>query len=204
MFGAWGTVDVGQWSVSRSYRFTLEKRVVGSLWTGKWVGPRVCLGVTEKRKTIAPDGNLTPSLYRLSYPGSCRCMHEYNGRSNMNCVTSERIVKVLGVVWILIFHQHRMKVIKKHSRYCCNDWSNRFSTCKEKHTQPSGILSSECKSRSGSPHPCVVCAVCCTMFWHYRLSCHVEIISPVRGGKFLCAHYLLQSRLLTKYRPQVT
>jgi hypothetical protein len=42
------TLDEGEWSGSRSGRFTLRKSDLGSLCIGGWVGPRAGLDGVEK------------------------------------------------------------------------------------------------------------------------------------------------------------
>jgi hypothetical protein len=64
----------GEWSASRSGRFT-----PGIHWIGSWVGPKAGVDDVEKRKFLTLQGlELRPlgrparsqSLYRLRYPGS--------------------------------------------------------------------------------------------------------------------------------------
>jgi hypothetical protein len=44
------TLDGGEWSASRLYRFTPEERAPGTHWIESWLGPRAGLDVVEKRK----------------------------------------------------------------------------------------------------------------------------------------------------------
>jgi hypothetical protein len=67
----------GRWSYSRPYRFTLEVGVSGTRWMGGWVGLRDSLDAMEKRMVSgfcreSSPGRLalSPSPYRLNYPGS--------------------------------------------------------------------------------------------------------------------------------------
>jgi hypothetical protein len=63
-------LDWREWSVSRSSRFNLGKRVPGIHWIGGWVEPRAGLDDMEKRKIFHwRESNLgrpahSPSLYR--------------------------------------------------------------------------------------------------------------------------------------------
>jgi hypothetical protein len=66
----------GEWSASRSCRFTPGERASGTHWLGGWVGPRAGLDNVEKRKFLPlPRLELRPlcrpariqSLYRLLY-----------------------------------------------------------------------------------------------------------------------------------------
>jgi hypothetical protein len=70
----------GEWSASRSGRFTPRERASDTHWIGGWVNPRADLNVLEKRKFLTlpglelrplcrPAGS--PSLYRLRFHGSC-------------------------------------------------------------------------------------------------------------------------------------
>jgi hypothetical protein len=69
----------GEWSASRSCRFTPGERAPGTQWIGGWVDPRAGLDDLQKRKSLTLRGlELRPlgrparsqSLYRLRYPGS--------------------------------------------------------------------------------------------------------------------------------------
>jgi hypothetical protein len=69
----------GEWSASRSGRFTPGERSSGTNCIGGWVDPRAGLDDMEKRKYLSlPELELRPirspsrsqSLYRLSYPDS--------------------------------------------------------------------------------------------------------------------------------------
>jgi hypothetical protein len=69
-------LDGGEWSVSRTGRFTPGERARGTHWIGGWMGPRGGLDAVEKRKILScrvynPDcPTRSPSLYRLSYRDS--------------------------------------------------------------------------------------------------------------------------------------
>jgi hypothetical protein len=86
---AYGGVDVythvfltsavvgGEWSASRSDRFTPAEGALGTHWIRGWVGPRTGLDNMENLKFLHPPGlELRPlgrpahsqSLYRLRYP----------------------------------------------------------------------------------------------------------------------------------------
>jgi hypothetical protein len=69
----------GEWSTSRTGRFTPEERAPGTHCIGGWFGPRAGLDDVEKRKLLTVQGlELRPlgrptrsqSLYKLSYPSS--------------------------------------------------------------------------------------------------------------------------------------
>jgi hypothetical protein len=69
---------VGEWSASRSGRFTPGERATATHWLLGWVDPKAGLDDVEK-KTLDATGTRTPtprssspyqSLYRLSHPGS--------------------------------------------------------------------------------------------------------------------------------------
>jgi hypothetical protein len=69
----------GEWSSSRSGRFTPGERAPGTHWIGGWVGPKAGLDDMEKRKFLPLLGLELPplgrparsqSLYRLRYSGS--------------------------------------------------------------------------------------------------------------------------------------
>jgi hypothetical protein len=47
-------LDVGEWSASRSGRFTPRERAPGIHWIGGWVGPRAVLNVVVKIKIPSP------------------------------------------------------------------------------------------------------------------------------------------------------
>jgi hypothetical protein len=55
-------LDGGEWSASRSGRFTPRERARGTHWIGDWVGLRAVLGVVVDRKI--------PSSFRESNPRS--------------------------------------------------------------------------------------------------------------------------------------
>jgi hypothetical protein len=72
----------GEWSASRSIRFTPGKRAPGTYCTGGWVSPRTGVGDREKCKFLTLQGiELQPlggparsqSLYRLRYRGLNLC-----------------------------------------------------------------------------------------------------------------------------------
>jgi hypothetical protein len=71
-----------EWSDSCPGRFTPGVRAPGIHWIGGWLDPRAGLDDVEKRKFLTLPGlelqplgrpARSPSLYRLSYPGSCSC-----------------------------------------------------------------------------------------------------------------------------------
>jgi hypothetical protein len=45
-------LDGGEWSDSRSCRFTPEERAPDTHWIGGWVSPRAGLNAVEKRKVF--------------------------------------------------------------------------------------------------------------------------------------------------------
>jgi len=45
-------MDEGEWSASRPARFTIEERVLGTQWMGRWVGPKTGLDAVAKRKNL--------------------------------------------------------------------------------------------------------------------------------------------------------
>jgi hypothetical protein len=47
-------LDGGEWSVSRSGRFTPRERTPDTHWIGGWVGPRAVLDTVVKRKIPTP------------------------------------------------------------------------------------------------------------------------------------------------------
>jgi len=66
-------IDGGEWTASRSSRFTTRERAPGTHWIRGWVGPRACLDAVVKRKIPSPcrDSNSrASSAIPLSYPGS--------------------------------------------------------------------------------------------------------------------------------------
>jgi hypothetical protein len=73
-------LEGGEWSVSRSGRFTPEEIAPSTLWIGGWVDSRAGLDSVETRKIPTPPPGIEPpnpdrpahsqSLYRLSYPNS--------------------------------------------------------------------------------------------------------------------------------------
>jgi hypothetical protein len=73
------TLAGGEWSPSRSVRFTPGEIAPGTPWIGGWVGPSAGVDYLEKRKFLTlSELELQPlgrparsqSLYRLRYPGS--------------------------------------------------------------------------------------------------------------------------------------
>jgi hypothetical protein len=50
-------LDGGEWSASRSGRFTLRERALGTHWIGGWVGPRAVLDAMVKRNVIKLYGH---------------------------------------------------------------------------------------------------------------------------------------------------
>jgi hypothetical protein len=76
----------GEWSTSRTGRFTPEEGALGTHWLGGWMGPSAGLDGMEKRKFLTLSGlELRPlgcpgrsqSLYRLSYPGSYVMLNKF-------------------------------------------------------------------------------------------------------------------------------
>jgi hypothetical protein len=61
--------DGGEWSATRSDRFTPGERAPGTHWIGGWLGPRAGLDAVEKIKILPLSGieprPSSPSLYRL-------------------------------------------------------------------------------------------------------------------------------------------
>jgi hypothetical protein len=80
-------LDGGEWSASRPCRFTSGERAPGTYWVGGWVGPRAAFDSVEKRKIVhCLESNpgrpaRSPSLYRLSYPGSKKGYRLWAGRT---------------------------------------------------------------------------------------------------------------------------
>jgi hypothetical protein len=77
----------GEWSASRSGRFTPEEKAAGTHWIGGWLDPRTGMEDMEKRKFLPlPRPELqtrgrpvcSQSLYWLSYPGfqDCSCSRQ--------------------------------------------------------------------------------------------------------------------------------
>jgi len=50
-------LDGGEWSASRSGRFTQRVRAPGIHWIGGWVGPRAVLDAMVKKKFAVPARN---------------------------------------------------------------------------------------------------------------------------------------------------
>jgi hypothetical protein len=89
--GVWGSgdkpqrildldTDGGEWSVSRTGRFTPREKARRTHWIGGWVSPRAGLDAVVERKFPARVGTRTPdhpdhstALYRLSFriPHEC-------------------------------------------------------------------------------------------------------------------------------------
>jgi hypothetical protein len=69
-------LDGGDWPASRHDCFTSREVVSGTHWIGGWLGLRVDLDAVEKREIFPlPRMERRPSslsLYRLSYPYSCK------------------------------------------------------------------------------------------------------------------------------------
>jgi hypothetical protein len=58
-------LDGGEWSASRSSRFTSKERAPGTHWIGGWVGPRAVLDAVVKRKIPSPrrvSNSRTPTV----------------------------------------------------------------------------------------------------------------------------------------------
>jgi hypothetical protein len=55
-------LDKGEWSASRPGRFTPGERAPGTHWIGDCVGLRAGLDAMEKRKSLVPATNQTPTL----------------------------------------------------------------------------------------------------------------------------------------------
>jgi hypothetical protein len=53
-------LDGGEWSASRSGRFTPREKASGTHWLGGWVGPRVVLDTVVKTKIPNPRRELNP------------------------------------------------------------------------------------------------------------------------------------------------
>jgi hypothetical protein len=53
-------LDWGEWSASRTGRFTLRKRAPGAHWIGDWVGSRAVLDAVVKRKIPSPRKESNP------------------------------------------------------------------------------------------------------------------------------------------------
>jgi hypothetical protein len=53
-------LDGGEWSASRSDRFTPREKAPGTQWTGGWVGPRAGLDTLSKRKLPSPRPGYEP------------------------------------------------------------------------------------------------------------------------------------------------
>jgi hypothetical protein len=52
-------LDGGEWSASRTGRFTLGERAAGIYWIGGWVGLRT--GLDDVENNLAPTGTPTPA-----------------------------------------------------------------------------------------------------------------------------------------------
>jgi hypothetical protein len=52
-------IDGGEWSVTRSGRFTAGARVSSTYWTGGWVGPQ---GLCNEEKNSCPCRESNPGL----------------------------------------------------------------------------------------------------------------------------------------------
>jgi hypothetical protein len=71
-------LEAGEWSASFPGRFKPKEKTFGNHWIGRWAGRRVGLNTVKTRKVscFSRKSNLdrsarSPSLYQLSYPGSC-------------------------------------------------------------------------------------------------------------------------------------
>jgi hypothetical protein len=72
-------LDGDEWSASCPSRFIPGERAPGTHWLGGWMGPRTGLDTEENYLLPLPGTKprffsrpvLSPSLYRLTYPGSC-------------------------------------------------------------------------------------------------------------------------------------
>jgi hypothetical protein len=53
-------LDGGEWSASRSCRFTPRERDSGTYWIGGWMGPRAGLDAVVKRKIPRPSRESNP------------------------------------------------------------------------------------------------------------------------------------------------
>jgi hypothetical protein len=47
-------LDRGEWSASRTGRFTSRERASGIHWIGSWVGYRACMDMVSKEKNSQP------------------------------------------------------------------------------------------------------------------------------------------------------
>jgi hypothetical protein len=55
----------GKWAASRPGHFTPGETAPGTHCIGGWVGPRVCLNITENRIFLASAGNRIPVVHFL-------------------------------------------------------------------------------------------------------------------------------------------
>jgi hypothetical protein len=53
-------LDEGEWSASRSGRFTPRERPPGTHWIGGWVGPRADPGRGDEEKNSQPPPGIEP------------------------------------------------------------------------------------------------------------------------------------------------
>jgi hypothetical protein len=53
-------LDGGEWSDSRTGRFTPRERALGTHWIGGWMGPRAVLDAVVKRKILSPCQESNP------------------------------------------------------------------------------------------------------------------------------------------------
>jgi hypothetical protein len=60
MYSLTSALGGGEWSASRTDRFTPRKRAPGTHWIGGWVGPRAVLEAVVKRKIPSPRRESNP------------------------------------------------------------------------------------------------------------------------------------------------
>jgi hypothetical protein len=122
-------LDGGEWSASRPGCFAPGERVPGTHWTGGWVKLRANLNAVEWRQVSCPCRESipsrtahSPSIYRLSYSGSC---HTKFPPIFGNCVCVDYVsllVLVFMSLWPATFHP-----------LFTNAWIARFSSCVRVH-----------------------------------------------------------------------
>jgi hypothetical protein len=64
-------LDGGEWSASRSGRFTHRKRAPDTHWIGGWVGPRAVLDAVVKRECPSPRRESNPRTPIVQRVGQC-------------------------------------------------------------------------------------------------------------------------------------